>query len=329
MFFAETKNVLMSLAVILLTLIFVLIFRYDVAQPHRESNKIGFIMLGGIHDAGWNASQYEAIRQVCDQMGMELLVKQHIRENTGECTQAVRELADAGAGMIFLSSYSYSAEVKDFVKEYPHIAFGTNSAEYHAKNMTSYFVRMYQARYLAGAIAGMRTRTGIVGYVAAMPNSEVRRGINAFALGVQRVNPQAKVLVAWTWSWQDEPKEAENARKLAAAGADVLTYHQDERTVADTAKELDVDFIGYHEAFDDDSPHNLTSVVCRWEIYYMDMIRRYLKGEINSVNNHWLGMDQKVTYLSKYGSTVTPVMQETVGTRPSWTMPCWNALTGW
>ncbi|MBQ1510405.1 MAG: hypothetical protein IIZ54_05870, partial [Selenomonadaceae bacterium] len=64
----------MSLVVILLILIFALIFRYDVKQPHQEPTKVGFILMGGIHDAGWNASQYEAIQYACNQMGVELLV---------------------------------------------------------------------------------------------------------------------------------------------------------------------------------------------------------------------------------------------------------------
>ncbi len=306
----ETKNILMSLVVILLILIFALIFRYDVKQPHQEPTKVGFILMGGIHDAGWNASQYEAIQYACNQMGVELLVKEYVRENTGECIQAIQELADEHVGLIFLSSYAYPAEAKDIVKKYPRISFVTNSAEHHARNMTSFFVRMYQVRYLAGAIAGMKTKTGIIGYVAAMPNSAVQRNINAFALGVQRVNPQAKVLVTWTGSWQDEPKEAENARKLVAAGADVLTYHQDEKTVADTARELGVDFIGDHERIEDDSPHNLTSTVCRWEIYYTNILQNYLKGELNAVNNHWLGIGQRTIYLSKYGDAVNEDMQK-------------------
>ena len=90
----ETKNILMSLVIILLILIFALIFRYDVNQPRQEPSKVGFILMGGIHEAGWNASQYEAIQQACRQLEVELLVKEYVRENTGECIQAIRELAN-------------------------------------------------------------------------------------------------------------------------------------------------------------------------------------------------------------------------------------------
>ena len=300
------KDTLTAIGIILAVVLLTLIINVGGNVTEKQREKIGFVMLGKTTDAGWNASQYDAIKNVCDKFGTTLLVKENIGEGTGECTKAVRELAEDGAGLIFLSSYSYSDEAKDFVSEYPNIAFGTNSAEHHAKNMTGYFVRMYQARYLSGIIAGMRTKTNVIGYVAAMPNSEVNRGINAFALGAQKANPQAQVVVTFTGSWQNKHKETKNAEYLITyEHADVLTYHQDERTVADVAERMGVDFIAYHEPLTGYSPHNLTSVVCRWNIYYTDIVRRYLKGEINSVNNHWLGLDSNVVYLSPYSSFVT------------------------
>ena len=312
----EGKDCVMALGILLIAAIMMLLYRFEVETNHKESPpKIGFVMLGGMTDEGWNKSQYEAIREVTDAMGAQLLVKQYIREGTGACTKAVEELSAEGAGMIFLSSYSYSMEAKNFIGRYPQIAFATNSAEHHAKNMTAYFVRMYQGRFLAGIIAGLKTKTGIVGYVAAMPNSEVNRGINAFTLGVRRVNPKAKVLVTWTNAWQDEEKEMANARLLVNKGnADVLTYHQDEKATADACEEMGIDFIGYHEVLAGYSPHNLTNLVCRWEIYYRDIVQRYLKGEINSVNNHWIGIDdapgpeQEVVYLSPFSSAITEEM---------------------
>ena len=147
----------MALGIILIVSIIMLLFRFEVDTNHPEgAKKVGFVMLGGMEDAGWNKSQYEAIHKVTGELGTELLVKQYVREGTGACTKAVEELSQEGAGMIFLSSYSYSPEAKNFVGKYPNIAFATNSAEHHAKNMTAYFVRMYQARYLSGALAGKR-----------------------------------------------------------------------------------------------------------------------------------------------------------------------------
>ena len=276
---------------------------FDQPQP-----KAGIVLLGGIEEEGWNAPQYRGIRKACAAMDLELITKERINEN-GACTQAVQELVADGAGMIFLASYSYSAEAQQFVREYPQIAFATNSAECHARNMTSYFIRMYQGRYLAGALAGLRTKSNIIGYVAAMENSEVNRGINAFTLGVQQTNPQARVVVMWTGSWQDEAKEALEARRLIQeAGADILTYHQDEPAAADVAEELGIDYIGYYEDLGQHSwrsAHALTSVVCNWDRYYEDIIRRYLKGELNYVDKQWVGMEAGFVELCPFSAAVT------------------------
>ena len=276
---------------------------FDQPQP-----KAGIVLLGGIDEEGWNAPQYRGIRKACAAMGIGLITKERIIGD-GACTQAVQELASEGAGMIFLASYSYSQEAQKLVRKYPEIAFGTNSAECHARNMTSYFVRMYQGRYLAGALAGMRTKSNVIGYVAAMENSEVNRGINAFTLGVQQTNPAARVVVMWTGSWQDEEKEAAEARRLIQeAGADILTYHQDEPAAADVAEELGIDYIGYYEDLGKHpwrSDHALTSVVCNWDRYYEDIIRRYLKGELNYMDKQWVGMEAGFVELCDFSPAVT------------------------
>jgi basic membrane protein A len=296
-------------AVSLLTLIPLLstLFNFlETEKPHKQ--KIGLIILGDINISGWNAEHYNGIKAACEKFDVDLLFQQNVRENSGECPVAIKNLASRGANMIFLASYSYSREVQNLVKEYPQIAFATNSAEVHDKNLTSYFARMYQARYLSGALAGMRTKSNIIGYVAAMPNTEVNRGINAFTLGVQRTNPNAKVLVMWTGSWQNEKIEAKHAERLILAGADVLTYHQDEDATAQVADRYGVDFIAYNEILKGYSDHYLTSVVCIWELYYSDMIQRYLKGELNSVKNHWLGIERGVVMLSDYSPAVSEPM---------------------
>jgi len=297
-------KVLLGAGVVLLLVLMVLALGFGREEEQRA--KIGFITIGDIREAGWNASQYEGIKAATDKLGVQLLVRDKVRENSGECPAAIRELIEEGAGMIFLASYSYSLEAKELVEQYPQVAFATNSAEVHARNMTAYFVRMYQARFLSGALAGLRTKTNTIGYVAAMPNSEVRRGINAFALGVRRTNPAAKVLVIWTGAWQDEARERANAERLIKErGADVLTYHQDEDEVCQVAEEQGVDFIGYNAHLTGYSPHYLTSVICRWDLYYTDIVQRYLKGELNTVRNHWLGLERSAVSLSEFSPAVT------------------------
>ena len=280
------------------------------AAPEEPRPRVGFIILGDVEDPGWNASHYEGIRAACKKHGAELLVRDHVRENSGECPKAAKELIDAGCGMIVLASFNYPEEVKDLANEHPEIAFAATSPKAYAANMTAYFPRMYQGRYLAGALAGMRTKTNVIGYVAAMPNSEVNRGINAFTLGAQRMNPKVKVIVAFTNDWEAPKKEAAfTERMIREKGADIMTYHQDDAAVAETADRLGVDFIVYNAPIPKGLTHGLASIRCRWDIYYDDILSRYQKGELNMMKNHWIGIDRQAILLDEVFPEITEDMR--------------------
>lgn len=284
-------------------------------QEGEHTATIGFIMSGSTEEEGWNLVNYEGIKSACEKFEAKLLVKEEVAEFTGQCEDAIHDLIKNGATMIILSSYGYSEEVRDVVKEYPEVAFYANSSEYHDENLTSFFVRMYQARYLAGIIAGKRTENGKVGYVAAMPNNEVNRGISAFALGVRRVNPEAVVKVVWTGSWDNKEKEKEAAKTLIQeAGVDLITYHQNQTYVVEEAEAAGIDSIGYHVDVKDASPHYLTSVICNWKMLYEGILRQYLQGKGNSVTNFWLGIANEAVDLAPYSELVSEEMIELVET---------------
>lgn len=272
----------------------------------NAETKIGLILTGKISDQGWNGVHYEGVSYACEDLGAELLVREGVLERTGRCEEAVRELAAEGASMIILSSYAYTEEVKDVVKEYPQIAFYGSSAENIADNMTSYFGRMYQVRYLSGILAGLQTKTNKIGYVAAMPNIEVNRGINAFTLGVKSVNSEADVYVKWTNSWDNEQTE----RRVAAAlinetGVDVLTYHQNRHYTAQVADEEGIYSIGYNEEENGLSDNYLTAAVWNWKKLYHAIVREHILGKSNFTKSHWFGIETGVVELSDYSAFVS------------------------
>ncbi|MBD5543692.1 MAG: BMP family ABC transporter substrate-binding protein [Lachnospiraceae bacterium] len=306
------KRLLLGMAALVAVAILVLIVGFG-NRKEKDRIRVGFIISGSIRENGWNGMHYQGIKAACDKLGVELLIKENVAEGTGQCEPALRQLAEEGAQMIFLSSYGYSEEVLQVVEAYPEIVFCVNSSEYHTDNMTSYFARMYQARYLAGIIAGMRTESGRIGYVAAMSNNEVNRGISAFTLGVKRVNPDAKVIVAWTGTWDDKEKEQDMAdRLIREKKVDVLTCHQNQAHVIETAEAAGIDSIGYHMASEGLSEHYLTAVVCNWELVYRQMIREFLQGKGNSQDNYWIGLKQGAVALSDYSGAVSKEIKNEV-----------------
>lgn len=296
--------------VVLLCIVLSIVF---FNRKNEKTVKIGFVLSGSINENGWNGEHYRAISKACDECGAELLVKENVKEFTGQCAMAIQELVEEGSEMIFLNSYGYSEEVSELVADYPNVTFYANSSEYHAPNMTSYFARMYQARYLAGIIAGMTTESDKIGYVAAMSNNEVNRGINAFTLGVKSVNENAGVVVAWTESWDDEQAERQATRNLIEqVGADVVTYHQNQNYVIQEADAKGVASIGYHKQFEGFSEQYLTSTVYNLKPVYSELIKEFMKGKGNSRVNYWIGIEKGAVGLSAYSEKVTSEMRMAV-----------------
>lgn len=303
------KKRIVSLVVVFLTLgmILVLLLSSNLFRNNNNRIKIGYVMTGSASEGGWNGMNYEGIKGACEQSGVELIIIENIPEYTGECSKAVQELVEKDAEVIFLSSFNYADEIADVIRENPEIQFyASASGNVQEKNLSVYFPRMYQARYLSGMIAGATTKSNVIGYVAAMDNSEVNRGINAFTLGVLRANPNASVVVYFTGDWNNEAVEKEAADILVREeGADVLTYHQNLAYVVEEADKLGVWSISYHIDGTEMSDKCLTGVVCDWQCLYQEIIKDYLKG-INTENNLvWLGIDRHVVDLSGYGKDVS------------------------
>lgn len=301
----KLQKILLAAGVLIFLLIVASIFLFG-RQKKADTPVVGFIMSGAADEQGWNGMHYDGIKEAGDNLGVTILVKENIAEFSGQCETAIRELVKDGAGMIILSSYGYSEEVQNVVKEYPEVVFYANSPDFYEKNMTSYFVRMYQARYLAGIIAGMQTQTNQIGYVAAMSNNEVNRGINAFTLGVKRVNPDAQVIVKWTDGWDDAQKEKEAVEGLVSNyGIDVVTYHQNQAYVIEAAESAGIYSIGYHQVLEECSEKYLTTVACDWTQTYQELLREYLQGKGNSQFNFWIGLEKEAVALTEYSTAVT------------------------
>lgn len=302
------KHLLLVLAAVIfvVTVLIIVTFKGH-GKKEEDTIKVGFVMSGTSTEEGWNGLHYEGVSAACQELKIDLIVKENVKENSGQCESAIRELADEDVDIIILSSYGYATEVVDVVKEYPEIAFYSESFDYYGDNLNCYFARIYQARYLSGIIAGHMSETDTVGYVAAMPNSEVNRGINAFTLGVKRANPDAKVVVAWSNSWDDADKEKQLAQELIdKENVDVLAYHQNQPNVIEVADAKGVYSIGYHENYEGASDKFLTAVEFRWDITYKELLSDYVRGKSDVVNTYWFGLEKDAIGLTD----VSPVVSQ-------------------
>ena len=86
---------------------------------------------------------------------------------------------------------------------------------------------------MIGTMAGMMSKSGVVGYIGSFPIPEVVMGINAFTLAAQKINPAIQTKVVWVNSWHDPGKEGDAAKTLMDQGADIISpAHRQRRTAA-------------------------------------------------------------------------------------------------
>lgn len=250
----------------------------------QQPLKIGFVYVSPIGDAGWTY-QHDQGRQQMEKALAGKVTTKYI-ENVPEGADAervIRELASSGYQLIFTTSFGYMNPTIKVAKQFPKVTFEHATGYKQAKNVGIYNARFYEARYLAGIVAGKMSKTGVAGYVAAFPIPEVLQGIDAFTLGMRSVNPKAETKVIWINSWYDPGREREAANTLIAQGADVVTHHTDSPAVVQAAEEKKVYAVGYHSDMSKHGPNaTLTSAVHLWGDVYTKIAQEVLAGKWKS-----------------------------------------------
>ena len=222
---------------------------------------------------------------------------------------AITECVEEGCNIIFATSWGYMDTCEALAEEFPDVIFSHGTGyKSNGTNINNYFGRIYQARYLSGIIAGMKTETNKIGYVAAMgqENGEVTSGCNAFAMGVASVNPDAEVYVSVTNSWFDPEGEKQAAERLIAEGCDVIGQHCDTPNPQTAAEEHGVWGVGYNSDMTKDAPGaTLTSVIWDWSVYYTKAVQNVIDGTWvagEKVDNYFGDMADGLVTLGEFNS---------------------------
>jgi basic membrane protein A len=253
----------------------------------KEHIKIGIIHPNEINNISlydWN--HFEGTLEM--QRNLDIADDQIIRrtnvfeENPGEVEAVIRECISEGACIIIAPSWNYMNVCEKLAEEFPQVVFAQGMGhKYNDRNFTNFFGRVYQAWYLSGIVAGLKTQTNKIGFVAAMgkDNTEVTGGINAFALGIESVNPAARVYVYVNHSWFDPLGETDAAEELIDRGCDVITQHCNTAYPQIAAQAAGVWGIGYNVDMRDCAPNAvLTSVLLRWGVYYTRLVQSVIDG---------------------------------------------------
>lgn len=287
----------------------------------KEDLKVGVIHIGDPADgSGYSYAHDLGIVEMQKELGLE--DNQIIRKNNipdadpTKTEQAMRECIEEGCQVIYATSFNYMDTCEALAEEYPDVIFSHGTGyKSNNTNFNNYFGRIYQARYLSGIVAGMKTETNKIGYVAAMgsENSEVTGGADAFAIGVAEVNPDAQVYVKVTNSWLSPTEETNAAKALIAEGCDVIGQHCDTPNPQTEAEAAGVWGVGYNSDMEKDAPGaTLTSVVWNWGKYYTESTKKVIDGTWTA-ENYFGGMKEGLVDIAPLNEDlVAPGTQEKV-----------------
>ncbi|MCB2173502.1 BMP family ABC transporter substrate-binding protein [archaeon] len=261
--------------------------------------KVGFIYIGPIDDNGWTSAHDEGRKTIEEELGLETIYKENVPEDDAQVEQEIKNLIDQGANVIFTTSFGFMDATLNVAKEYPDVKFFHCSGFKTNDNMGNYFGRIYEPRFLSGLVAGLKTETNKIGYVAAMQIPEVIRGINAFTLGVKTANPDAEVFVRWTNTWIDPSKAKEAAEALLEEDCDVLTQHQDSPGPLLAAEDAGAYSIGYDYPLRDVAPDSyMTAPLFNWGVYYVDILQEIIDGTWVP-GSFWGGLKDEIVKLDE------------------------------
>jgi basic membrane protein A len=295
----------------------------DADKEEKADNsdfKVGVIHIGDPADgAGYSFAHDQGIVAMQEELGLS--DDQIIRKNNVSDTDAVairtamEECIEEGAKIIFGTSWGYMDTMEQLAAEYPDIYFSHASGyKSNGSNFNNYFGRIYQARYLTGIAAGLKTQSNKIGFVAAMgiDNSEVTGGINAFAMGVESVNPDAKVYVKVTNTWFDPTLEGQAAEALLDMGCDVIAQHADTAAPQLAAQKRGAWGVGYNSDMTKDAPEShLTAPIWNWGVYYTKATKEAMDGTWTG-ENYFGGLAEGFVDISPLSKNVAEGTEEAI-----------------
>lgn len=264
--------------------------------------KVGFIFL---HDENstYDLNFINAAKAACENLGItDYVLKTNVPEGQ-ECYDTAADLADDGCDIIFADSFGHEDFMIQAAKEFPNVQFcHSTGTKAHTEGLDNYhnaFASIYEGRYLAGIVAGMKLNEMIdsgeitadqakIGYVGAFTYAEVVSGYTSFFLGARSVCPSATMEVTFTGSWYDETAEKEGAQKLINNGCKLISQHADSMGAPTACETAGVPNVSYNGSTISACPNTyLVSSRIDWTPYYEYAISAVMEG--TSIDADWTG----------------------------------------
>jgi basic membrane protein A and related proteins len=195
-------------------------------KPQAESSfKVALLTPGPISDAGWNAAAYDGLELVRKDLSAQTAMVQ--TQSPADFEDAMRDFAARGFTIVFAHGFEYTDTALKVGKLFPHTWFIVTSGSGSAPNVASISFKIEQAAYVEGVIAGVMSKSGVVGAIGGIELPAVKLTFEGFKLGFLSVRPAGRVLVSYTGSFDDVGAAKEAALAQISQGADFMFHNAD------------------------------------------------------------------------------------------------------
>ena len=276
--------------------------KVETETPKAKSSLLGRIIPAGpehlrvalIHQLDpeqsiWAKSHDEGRQYLERTMGDSVTVKSYFGADTPELTeQALEAAVTDGAQVIFTTTPQQGRATLKAAVKYPKLRFLNCAVNVPYSSIRSYYCRMYEGKFITGAIAGAMSANDQIGYIASYPIYGEIASINAFALGAQLTNPRARIHLRWSCT------EGNSIADFIKMGIRVISNRE---IPGQDRNYLNFCNYGTYQIGDDAQLTPLGSPCWNWGKLYEHILRSIMSGAWDSDKdsrqavNYWWGMD--------------------------------------
>lgn len=220
------KAVLVFSVVVALLFFGLLTGNAKAAEKNPGEIKVAIIFIAPVEEP-WNTSLLQAFERVKQEKPEGLDLKWDVvAENVypPDAERVLNGIAKTGKYDVIWAHSTYADAVEKLAPKYPEILWVFVGSGNRALGGNIYWVDsfVHEPAYLMGMIAGMLTKTNIIGTVASFPVPNDDAAVNAYVEGAKSVNPRTEHRMTYIENWFDPPKAKESTYAQIAAGADFI-----------------------------------------------------------------------------------------------------------
>lgn len=210
-------------------------------------------------------------------------------DSDDDTRKTIEQAISDNCNVIFAVGPQMATECVKAAVAHPEVRIFNCSVNMSYSSICNYYPRMFESKFLMGALAAAMSETDKIGYVADYPIYGMVANINAFALGAAMINPRAKVYLNWSGLANNEEHITWDDDIRIISGVDMIVPQNASREY------------GLYRKSEDGKVENLALAFCHWGKFYEKIIRQIcsgsntpkeLKGE--KASNFWWGMSADI-----------------------------------